>query len=150
MNSRTKKSSFDTSGISSDQKTSSTINGGSTLSNYSEGTHATTWGASIYPEPVTGDINYAVVGKQVTLEFPEVSGTISVTGFCEATTVLPLELRPAQDLRFIVSIIDSGFALSGSVIIGSDGSISFAKNPGGSAFDNTPSGFQSQTLTYLV
>jgi len=30
MNSRTKKSSFDTSGISSDQKTSSTINGGST------------------------------------------------------------------------------------------------------------------------
>jgi hypothetical protein len=112
------------------------------------GTHTTNW---IGPFTVAGNIDYVKEGDWVTLDFPTVTGTSTVTSQITAQTPLPASLWPdAEVMNDVIITRDNSSLLFGRVTISNvDGSITIGTGPTGASFLNmNNAGFESFTIRY--
>lgn len=124
------------------------------LSKYAEGIHSSTFSGTNVTTSGSYDLVYTKVGRLVTLEFPDI--TVTMTGTAvrfNLTTVLPVGLRPARELYCPVNIWDNGATANtpGMIAVKLDGNVYIYYNGSGGTWGATANnGLRTAVVTYRV
>lgn len=116
-------------------------------------THITTWNSS-YTSNVAGNIQYTHASNLVTLNFPQVLGTVSLSegdpGYISNNTALPTRLRPSSEVNCITLVTNGAGNLTGRCTVSTGGIITFRRDLDSLGFTNGSNrGFPAQSISYL-
>ncbi len=83
----------------------------------------------------TFTIHYTIVDNEVSMRFPEITGTSNATG--KTLTGMPAALRPADKITFMFQCLDNTSSFSvGMLIVNTSGVIDLFTGPAATAFTN--------------
>lgn len=91
-------------------------------------THSTTWGGAFSTPVSASDIGFRQVGSIVVAHFPEFFATADVAATINATSPLPVNLRPASNLDLVIEVTNAAseqrgimtITTAGAMTVGSD------------------------------
>ena len=120
-----------------------------TLDDYREAT-ATITATTGFATAPSGTASFTRVGAAVTMQLPYINGSSNTTTFVTDASV-PTAFRPSVDRDALCYLMDNGASSVGIVRVGTTGTLTFFKDPGGTAF--TASGIKrcnNVCISYIV
>lgn len=127
-----------------------TLNSGSALDTYIEGSHVSNWGSGLYASALSRTVNYTVVGNVVTLRFPEILGTVTSSNFLTNTTQLPETIRPPLPLFFTIFVTDNSVEVLGRLEIDEFGIVYVLVGAAASSFATGFGGMFATSISYTI